>query len=70
MEILEEQKKEAKWVSVTILAKGSLAPNLYVLTGIKGLSLFMFCSQKDMMKPPQVQIQQHVPLPFWRRTVV
>lgn len=70
MEILEEQKKEANWVSMTILAKSSLAPSLYVLTCIKGLYLFMFSSQKDTRKPPQVQIQQHVPLPFWRRTVV
>lgn len=77
MEILEEQKKEGiiqtagcvKRVSVTIFAKSSLAPTLDVKTGIKGLCLFLICSLKDMRMPQQVQIQQHVPLPFWRRTV-
>lgn len=77
MEILEEQKKEGilqtagcvNRVSVTIFAKSSLSPTLDVMTGIKGLCLFLFCSLKDMRMPQQVQIQQHVPLPFWRRTV-
>lgn len=73
MEILEEQKKEGilqtagcmKLVSVIIVVKGQ-AP--HVLSVIKQLCLFVFCSLQGMRM--QVQIQQHAPPPFLRRTVV